>query len=69
MKYAVHVTFRKDFIEVAGDVIHVGVQARPEKGRANEAVLRKIAKYFKVPVSCIRIVSGKPSRRKVIEVL
>ena len=68
MRYTVHVTFRKDFIEVAGNAIAVGVRARPEKGKANKAVLRKVAGYFKVPVSRVCIVWGRASRRKVIEI-
>mgnify|MGYP001618385098 CR=1 FL=1 len=69
MKYTVHVTFRKEFIEVTDAAIRVGVRAVPEKGKANEAVLRSIARHFNIPLLCVRLVSGKTSRRKVIEVL
>ncbi len=49
MRYSVSVKLKKDFIEVNGNKIIVGVKASPEKGKANEEVIRKIAKLFGVP--------------------
>jgi len=69
MRYTVHVKLNKDFVEQDGDKITVGVKARPEKGKANEELLKKIARHFKVPVSSVKIVSGRISRKKIIEVL
>ena len=40
----------------------------PEKGRANEGVIRLLSKYFDVPQSKIIILSGKSSRSKVIHI-
>ncbi|MDP3948581.1 MAG: DUF167 domain-containing protein [bacterium] len=68
MKYRVDVKFHKDFIEVSGGEIAVGVMARPEKGKANEEIVKKIAKHFGVPKSAVRIVSGATSRKKIVEV-
>lgn len=59
---------KKDFIEVNGDKIVIGVKASPEKGKANEEVIRKIAKHFDVPKSAVRIVSGASSRKKIVEI-
>ena len=69
MRYTVNVKLNKDFVEKDGGKITVGVRARPEKGKANEELLKKIARHFKVPVSSVRIVSGRRSRNKIIEVL
>lgn len=68
MKYTVLVKFRKDFVEVSGDTITVGVRARPEKGKANEEIIKKIAAHFCVPQSAVRIVAGAGAKRKIIEV-
>lgn len=68
MKYFVSVKFHKDFIEVNGGKITVGVMAQPEKGKANLEIIRKIAKHFGVPKSAVRIVSGISSKKKIVEV-
>ncbi len=68
MKYSISVKFHKDFIEVNGGEITIGVMARPEKGKANEEVIKKIAKYFGIPKSAVRVVSGASSRKKIVEV-
>jgi uncharacterized protein YggU (UPF0235/DUF167 family) len=44
------------------------VAAPPIDGRANDALLRLLAKALNAPISSLRIVQGEHSRRKVIEV-
>ena len=51
-----------------GDSLRVKVRARPEKGRANDAVLRFLAGYLELPPSRIALVRGATSRDKLIEV-
>lgn len=68
MKYKVFVKLRKDFIEVDGDKITVGVLAPPEYGKANAEVVEKISKHFSVPRSAVRIISGASSRAKLVEI-
>lgn len=41
----------------------------PEKGKANEGVIRLLADYFSVSKSHIAIISGTTSRVKVVQVL
>ncbi len=41
----------------------------PEKGKANQAVFRLLAKYFNKPLDCVSIVKGRKSKQKVIEIL
>lgn len=69
MIYKVSVTFRKDFIEINKDEISIGIIAEPEKGKANKELIKKISKYFDVPKSNVRIVSGEKSRKKLVEVI
>ena len=51
MKYEVEVEFHKDFIKVDGSRIVVGLTSRPEGGKANLELIKKLAKYFKVSSS------------------
>ena len=46
--------------------LKVRVTAPPDKGKANEAVQKLLAKAWKIPVSTISIVSGETGRKKVI---
>ncbi len=50
------------------EVLVVSVTAAPDKGKANEALLRLLAKHWGCPVSCLKIVRGLTSRNKVIAV-
>ena len=47
----------------------VAVSARPEKGKANEAVCRTLAKYLKIPHWKIGIRSGYSSREKIMDLV
>lgn len=68
MKYTVLVKLHKDFLKINGDTITIGVMARPVKGKANEEVIVKIAKYFHIPSSRVKIIAGATSKRKIVEV-
>lgn len=46
----------------------VSVHAPPVKGLANQAIIKVVAEYFRIPPSRVRIVSGFTSRQKVIEI-
>ena len=68
MFYKVSVSFHKDFIEVIGDQIEIGVMSKPVKGEANSEIIKKIAKKFGISKSNVKIVSGEKSRNKVVEI-
>ena len=51
-----------------GDSLRVKVRAPPEKGRANEAALRLLARRLNLPRSQLALVRGATSRDKLIEV-
>ena len=46
----------------------VSVTARAQEGKANEAVVKAVAKALRVPKSSVHIVSGLSSRIKTLEV-
>jgi len=51
-----------------GDSLKVRVSAPPEKGKANAAVIKLLAKELQVPASAFSISSGKASQQKTIEI-
>ena len=47
----------------------VSVKEPPKEGRANAAIAKALAAYFKVPASNVRLVSGFSSKIKIFEIL
>jgi uncharacterized protein (TIGR00251 family) len=45
----------------------VSVQALPEKGDANKAIIKLLARHFSVPQSAIKILRGSFARKKLIQ--
>ena len=61
---------RREGIDGVHDgALRVAVNAPPDKGKANEALIRVLARFIGVPVSNVSIVSGHGSRRKRIRVM
>ena len=46
----------------------VAVREPPIKGRANEAIKKGLAEYFKVSLSHVIIVAGHTAKNKIIEI-
>jgi uncharacterized protein (TIGR00251 family) len=67
--YKVSVSFHKDHIEIRDNHIEIGIMSKPVKGEANLEIVKKIAKHLGVAKSSVRIVAGKKSREKVVEVI
>ncbi len=42
--------------------------AAPDKGKANEAVIKLLASHLKIPKSRLAIIKGETSRQKLIEI-
>ena len=55
--------------ELGGNKFKVWVRALPEKGKANEAVIKILALNFDVPVGRVKLVSGLASAQKVFEIV
>ena len=47
----------------------VKIKAPPVDGKANDMLIKVLAEYFKVPSSCISIVGGKSTKRKMVDIL
>ena len=50
-----------------GDAWKVRVTEAPERGRANEAVLRLLAEALTLPRTALTLVSGHGGREKIVE--
>jgi uncharacterized protein len=50
-----------------GDAWKVRVTEAPERGRANEAVLRLLAETLALPRTALTLVSGHGGREKIVE--
>lgn len=59
---------RDALVGVHGDALKLAVRAVPEKGRANDAVLRMLADALGVPARQVTLVAGGASRDKVVAV-
>jgi hypothetical protein len=51
-----------------GEALKIRLAAPPVEGRANEALLRFIADFFKVPLRDVELKQGGQSRHKRVEV-
>lgn len=55
-------------IIVQDDVLVVYLRAKPHDGEANDALVKSLAKFFRVPKTQIAIIKGAKSRKKIIEI-
>jgi len=56
-------TIRKD-----KNSFEIWVKEKPQQGRANRAVIRKLSEFLKIPQDKIRIIKGFKQRNKIIEI-
>jgi uncharacterized protein (TIGR00251 family) len=70
MRYQVKVkpNSKTDEVIREGDTLIIRTRESAHEGKANSAVIRLAAEFFKVSRSSVRIVSGLSSRNKVIEI-
>lgn len=59
---------KNEVLKISEGEYKVKVTAPPEKGKANEAVIKLLANYFDAPKSSVSIIAGKSTRVKLIEI-
>jgi len=72
IRLAVQITPNAKKTEVAGvldDVLKLKLQAQPIEGKANQALVKFLAKTLDVPRSAVTITHGQTSKKKLIEVV
>lgn len=57
---------KSEVVGMEGDYLKVRLKAVPEKGEANDELIRVLADYYDIPKSQIAIVSGFKSRIKKV---
>lgn len=55
--------------KIADNFFEVCFNVAPEKGKANKKLILMLSDYFKIPQSNFKIVSGRSSNKKIIEIL
>ena len=61
---------KTEFIETMEDgTWKIRLKAVPEKGKANEELIKYLSKLLEVPKSSVSIVSGSTDRTKLIKIL
>lgn len=46
----------------------VSVKEAPVDGRANEAIIKALAKYFDIAPSLVKLISGSTSKKKIFQI-
>jgi len=71
MKYTIKIipkSSKTEIVEEKDNFLKIKLCAIPEKGKANEALIRFLSKHFGVSKSNIQIVKGETSRDKIIKI-
>ena len=55
--------------KVAENEYKAWVTVVPEKGKANQAVIKLLARYFKVSKSQVNIIGGRTARTKIVDII
>lgn len=71
MKYTVKVIPKSsitEIIEHRDDFLKIKLKSIPEKGKANEELIKFLSKHFKTAKSNIKIIKGETDRNKIVEI-
>ncbi|OGY88308.1 MAG: hypothetical protein A2458_01495 [Candidatus Kerfeldbacteria bacterium RIFOXYC2_FULL_38_9] len=55
--------------QLAENEFKIWVTAIPEKNKANEALLKLLAKHLKIAKSCLQIKAGHKSKNKIVKII
>ena len=72
MKIEVHLkpnSRHENVTKTDSGIYKVAVNAPPQDGRANTALIELLAAHFGVAKSCISIVRGHSSRKKLVDII
>ena len=58
---------KTELVSRQGDSLKIRVAAPPEEGKANDALIKFLAKLFDIPRSSIEIISGKTTKLKRVK--
>jgi uncharacterized protein (TIGR00251 family) len=55
--------------QISKTELRVKVTTSPVDGKANEALIKLLSKYYKIPKSNIQLVRGFKNRNKIVEII
>jgi uncharacterized protein len=59
---------KENIVKISQQEYQVSVHAAPIAGRANQALIGLLARYFSVPKSSVKLLRGRSSRKKAFEI-
>jgi len=59
---------KNEVTKISESEYKIKVTAPPEKGKANEKIVELLAYHLAVPKSSVRIIAGKSTRTKLVEI-
>ena len=59
---------RDDIVGALGEELKIAITATPVDGKANEHVIKYLAKLFKTSKSMVSIIKGETSKHKIIKI-
>lgn len=57
---------RNEIVKAHAGAVKIAVQAPPDKGRANEAILELLSETLDMPLRSFELVAGATSRKKMV---
>jgi len=58
---------KNEIVEQSPTFMKIKIAAPPEKGKANQALIKFLAEHFKIPKTSIAIKNGLTSKTKLIQ--
>lgn len=57
---------KNEIVEMSDDFLKIKIKAVPEKGKANQALIKFLADFFEVPQNGVKIVKGQNQPLKIV---
>ena len=59
---------KEEIIKKSENSFEIRIKAKPERGEANEAAIRLLASFLRIPREKIRIIKGAKQRNKILRI-
>jgi hypothetical protein len=68
IKVKVYPCSKPEIIQKTKDFFEIKVKEKPEQGKANQAIKKVLAKFFRVDQTAIKIIKGHYQKNKIIKI-
>lgn len=59
---------KEEILKKSEDSFEIRIKEKPERGEANDAAIRILSSFLKIPREKIRIIKGSKQRNKILKV-